>query len=626
MLRQLSKLFTASWGLVFLCCMAMAAEIEETKPATLEELQAAIQVVLEEQKVPAASIVMADQTGPVWVGALGKANIENDVDADEDTMFRIGSVSKMFVALAILKLQEEDRLSLDDKLADLAPEIAYTNPWEDTDPIRIVHLLEHTTGWEDIHLVEFAHNDPTPSTLKEGLDFHPHSRVSRWKPGSRMSYCNSGPPVAAYIIERITGQDFEAYVAENFFEPMGMDTMTYRLTPDVANLGATLYAGDTDPVDYWHILMRPAGSINASARDMARFLDFYLQRGAVAGKQLVSEASLKRMETAVSSSGARAGLEVGYGLYNYSSPHEQWVYREHNGGMQGGLAELSYLPEAGLGHVIMINSDNGRALRQISGLIRGFATRDLPVATIEKEIDVTQIHREIEGLYTGINPRNEFSYFLERILAVQRVWFEGNKLAVKRLLGGEARYFFPVSETQYKSAKTGLVSLVQTEDPLAGDVLQTRGATLKPVSGLQVYGSLAIAVLWGLSIASSLLFFLVWLTRKLRGKIPPGATIRIRVWPLLASVSVLGVIGLVTFAETDPFGLLGRPSAVSIGITVVTIAFALFALLGTYTCISERNTQMNRANYWHSTLASFTHLIIAVYLTWFGVIGVMMWA
>ncbi len=205
-------------------------------------------------------------------------------------------------------------MSLDDKLSDLAPEIEFENEWESTDPVRIVHLLEHTTGWDDIHLPEYGHNDATPATLKEGLDFHPHSRVSRWKPGSRMTYCNAGPPVAAYILQKITGQDFEDYVQENFFAPMGMQTMTYRLSADVEAKGVTLYDNRNTPQDYWHIIMRPSGSINSSTTDMQKLVSFFVNRGAVDGEQLISLASLQRMERVESTPAAAAGQEVGYGL------------------------------------------------------------------------------------------------------------------------------------------------------------------------------------------------------------------------------------------------------------------------------------------------------------------------
>jgi len=609
-----------------LICSMVFGDQAETIPSTLDELKTAVAAVIEEKEVPAVGIAMVNEDGPVWIGAIGKADIENDIDADEATLFRIGSTSKMFVALSILKLLEEGRLSLDDRLSDLAPGVAFENPWEDTDPVRLVHLLEHTTGWDDIHLPEYAHNDPGPATLKQGLDFHPHSRISRWKPGSRMSYCNSGPPVAAYIVEQITGQDFEEHVRENFFAPMGMASASYRLSDAVRARGATLYANGNQPQDYWHIIMRPSGSINASAQDMAKFLGFYLNRGAVGGRQLVSPASLKRMETTLSTSAALVGQQAGYGLHNYSSPYKQWVYREHNGGVNGGLTELAYLPEAKLGHAIMINSDDGVAFREVSKLIRGYETRHLSQKTISKEREVNDANRKIAGYYYPINPRQQVAYFLERILNIQKLWFEDDRLARKGLFGDEAIYYFPVTDKLYKSAETELVTLSETMDPLAGRVVHAGTVVLKPANPVLIFSQLAVLALWAIFIASSLLFFPVWLLRRVRGKIPGRGTVRVRLWPLLAGISVLSLAGLFMLGMADPFERLGKPTAISLGIMIATLAFALFAVLGVYTSVKERQTGMNRGAYWHSTLASLLHLALAVYLMAFGVIGLMTWA
>jgi CubicO group peptidase (beta-lactamase class C family) len=615
--------------LVLATCLAgghVSAEEEQIAPSTLPELKAAVAAVIEEQQVPAVSIAMVDASGPVWVGAIGKANLETGVDADENTLFRIGSTSKMFVALSILKLVEEGRLSLDDRLADLAPDVEFENRWEDTDPVRVVHLLEHTTGWDDIHLREYAHSDPTPATLKEGLDYHPHSRTSRWKPGSRMSYCNSGPPVAAYIVEKITGQDFEAYVSANFFDPLGMETATYRLNGDMETRGATLYANGNQPQPYWHIIMRPSGSINASAADMAKFVSFYVNRGHVNGRQLISPASLRRMETVESTNAARAGQQTGYGLHNYSSRHEQWVYREHGGGVNGGLTELAYLPEAGLGHAIMINSDNGSAFLEISRLVRDYETRSLKKKEISGKFQVSADARAIEGLYYPINPRQQVGYFLERVMAVQKLWFEGDRLARKDLLGDDVRYYLPVSDTLFQSAETGWISLTRTTDPLAGKVVHANNRVLKPVSPLVVYSQLGILLLWGLFIATSLIFFPVWLVRRMRGKIPPGPAIRIRLWPLLASVSVVAIVGLFMLGMNDVFVRLGAPTFFSIGIMLASLAYAAFAVLGIHTAYWHRNTAMNRGTWWHSSLASLVNVIVLFYLLYYGVIGLRTWA
>jgi CubicO group peptidase (beta-lactamase class C family) len=609
--------------------VGLAQEEEETfVPTTIEELLDAIGETMAEHDVPAVGLALVDASGPVWVGSLGKAVLETDKDADADTLFRIGSTSKMFVALSVLQLVEEGRLSLDDKLADLAPEVEFENPWEDTDPIRVVHLLEHTTGWDDIHLPEYAHNDPKPATLKEGLDFHPHSRSSRWKPGTRSSYCNAGPPVAAYIVQKITGQDFEDYVAANFFAPLQMNSATFRLSEGMKQNGATLY---TDGVaeEYWHIIIRPSGSINASPNDMAAFLRLFLGRGAVDGVQYVRPESIDRMERAESTNGARAGLEVGYGLNNYTSSHDNWVYHAHNGGVNGGLTEFAYLPEAGAGYAFMINTGSGAAFGEISDLIRNFQTRELAPPVIPEAVAVEDADRDVAGLYQGINPRQQVGYFLDRVLGVQRLWFEGDELQRKPLLGGDVDKYVYAGNGLFRSPDTGLIVLGRAEDPLAGEVVHVGSQVLKPVSSALVYGQLAVGILWGLVIATSFLYFLVWVVRKLLGKVPAGASTRIRVWPLLASLSTVGFVLLFSMgmsSTSDIFVTLGRPTAISVGVMLLSIALAVFAVLGVHASVKYRAAEMNRFNYWYCSVSSGIHLVVVFYLAWFGVIGIQTWA
>lgn len=601
------------------------AEEEPAPPATLDELKSTILDVMEEHEVPAAGIAMVDANGPVWIGALGKANVELDTDVDENSMFRIGSTSKMFVALSVLQLVEQGVLSLDDKLADLAPEIEFDNPWEDTDPVRIVHLLEHTTGWDDIHLPEYAHNKPAPVSLKEALDFHPHSRRSRWKPGSRMSYCNAGPPVAAYVVAKLTGQDFEDYVQAHFFDTLGMRTATYRLSENVRERGVMLYTNG-EPQDYWHISMRPSGSINASPVDMARFASFFVNRGRVDGVPLLSEESLQRMETPTSTTAAVAGQEAGYGLNNYSSFHKNWVYREHNGGVNGGLTEFSYLPEARVGHAIMINSGNVAAYGEISDLVRDFETRELDTSAALDAPTVDAEHRDVAGLYYPINPRQQIGYFIERVFNAQRIFFVDNTLMLTPLLGGDPVAYVAASPDQYRQLETGAISLSRVVDPLAGPVVHAGSLVLKPASPVLVYGQLVIAALWGLAIATSLVYALIWGVRRWRGKIAPGPATRIRVWPLLAGLSIVAFVALFILGAEDPFVLLGTPTAISVGITLTTLLFALFAVVGAYVAVRDRGATMNRVNYWYSAGSSFLHLVVAAYFTWFGVIGLATWS
>jgi len=618
---------------VFIVLVSTTGFTKTAESNSLEELKKELIKIQSRYNIPAIGIAMVENNQTLWVGSLGKSSLEENIDADESSLYRIASTSKMLVSLSVLKLIEQGQLSLNDKLSDLAPEIEFSNPWEDSNPILLVNLLEHTTGWDEQHYPEFAHNDPTPTTLKQGLDFHPHSRTSRWVPGTRFSYTNSGPAVAAYVVEKVSGVRFEDFVQTHFLDPIGMKSASYFLTNTYKNKGVTLYNNENKPLPYSHMIMRPSGSLNASPNDMAQFLQFYINKGVVNGNRILSEKSLNRMEKVESTDGAKAGLIAGYGLNNYSSFHKQWVYREHNGGFEGAMAEFSYLPEARLGHAIMINKKHTRALEKISELIRNFETRNLVKQPLENQQTISDEHRKIEGLYNPINPRLQKLAFLFQFRSTKKLYFEGNTLIQEGILGGQKRYYLPISTTLYQSKDNNMASLVLVNDPLAGWVVHDssnnagsgNNVVLKPVAMWLGYSQLIIELSWLFVIVSSVFYFLIWVVRKLSGKIPSGATMRVRLWPLFSSLALISIVFFITVASSDYYKYLSRPTYVSIGIMLTTIVYALFSFVSLYTVIKERKSPMYRGNYWYNTYASIIHVLMTIYLFSFGAIGVMFW-
>ena len=187
-------------------CSAEKKEESQSPPQSIAELRQQIAKILKDTKTPGVSVAIVHRDGPEWVAGIGTADVATGRAATADTLFRIGSVSKGFASLAVLMLVNQGKLSLDDPVRKLAPEVWFENRWESTDPVRVVHLLEHTTGWDDIHPREFAKQTPPTVGLREAFDYDHRSRISRWRPGTRMAYCNAGPAVAAYIVEKITGQ------------------------------------------------------------------------------------------------------------------------------------------------------------------------------------------------------------------------------------------------------------------------------------------------------------------------------------------------------------------------------------------------------------------------------------
>lgn len=609
-------------------CLVLAyahgkAAFQDIPSNSIRELQSTITKIMEETNTPAVGIALVNREGPVWVTGLGTANRTEGTPANENTMFRIASVSKMFVALAILKLQEEGKLQLDDKVHDWAPEVKFKNRWEATHPVRIIHLLEHTTGWDEIHLTEIAHNDPAPIPLKDALDFHPHSRISRWLPGTRRAYSNSGYVVAAYIVEKITGIPYEQHIREQFLVPLNMRNTTFFNDEVYQKLGAVPYNGHLEELPYRHHLYRPAAAMNSSAREMAYLLRFFLTRGRTDSLQLLSRESLSSMEIPQSTPGAKAGLELGYGLGSFTTIHNGFVYHGHDGMIEGGLTELAYLPDHGVGHVFFINASNGEAFHRISNALRDFETQqidhntDLYETVYEGEITIKS------GYYVPINPRMQSGLFLDYLYGYERVNVAKDHVAKSWLFSGRSERFIPVSDSTFREEKTGKIGMVKAYDPLAGEVLYFDKLVMKRIPGVIVFGLLSLTTTWIILMVSGILTWVFVSVRSLIKGFNP--TFVLASYVTLVSFFYLAVLGLTTLGYTDPDRLLAKPSFLSISLLI----FSLLILLGTVwaliTVYRSRNKPVSPFVFWQMTILSALHVLVALYLLWFDVIPVMTW-
>ena len=244
----------------------------EVVTVDVEVLKAEIQKILDEHRIPGASVALVDKDRTIWAGGIGKADVAADVDVTAEHLFRVASISKSFTALAVLRAVEDGFFDLGSPVRELAPEVGFTNRWEGTHPITVAMLMEHTTGFDDLHFSETAKVDDPEITLAEGLAYHPHSRVSRWQPGTYTSYSNSGPAIAAYVIEKITGQAFEDYVREHVFDPLGMESSTFHVPRDAALMAKGYEADGVSEANYDHTIFRPSGGLSTSSQEMARYL------------------------------------------------------------------------------------------------------------------------------------------------------------------------------------------------------------------------------------------------------------------------------------------------------------------------------------------------------------------
>ena len=613
-----------------LACLCFADDkSEKQKPAqSIAELQQQLEKLLKDTHTPGVSVAIVHRDGPEWIAGLGESDVARHRATTPDTLFRIGSTSKAFASLSILVLAEQGKLSLDDTVRKLAPEVWFENRWEASDPVRVVNLLEHTTGWDDMHLHEYAVDAPPSLGLREALDSYHRSRISRWPPGTRMAYCNSGPPVAAYIVEKITHERFEDFVQQNLFLPIGMKTATYFPPPE--GTATTLYHPDgKTPYPYWNLVYRPAGSINASARDMAAYVQFYLNRGKVNGVQIVPAADIDRMENPASTWAAQDGLKSGYGLSNYWSLHEGFVYHGHNGGVNGGLTEMAYMPEYGVGYFYSINSGNGDAFSRVGKTIRAYVTAKLQKPALPPVASLPPDAAEWAGWYEPDSPRNEMTHFLERVAGLGVVSFKDGKLLTSSL-GGRNETFLPVAGRQFRYApkKDSLepaATLALLTPNTEGRFIEAGRLVLKQIPTWLAILEIVLTAFVALSVVSILIYAPFWILGGLSRKRRRPQERAMRVWPLVAVLSLVSVVVIFILCGNDLIERLGNLSAWSMALFLVTSIFALASAASAIALWRTPVGTVRRGVRGYSIAITLALLITTAYLAYWGVIGLRTW-
>ena len=594
-------------------------------PADLDQLKKDIQAMLDEAHVPGTSIALVTADQVIWAGGLGKADVARAVPVTDSTLFRVGSISKSFTALAILTLVEQGRLKLETPIRELVPNVEYTNRWEDTHPITVAHLLEHTTGFDDIHFVEVGKDDDPDITLEQGLAFHPHSRISRWPPGTHMSYANSGPAIAALVLETLTGQKFEIYVKEHVLDPLGMVNSTFRF-PANPDLLAKGYAADgKTETRYDHILLRPSGALNTSSREMSRFLRMMIDRGRLDETHLFRPETIARMERPTTTLAARAGHDFGYGLGNEASIVAGHGFHGHGGSTTTGfISTYAYSTELGVGYYVSTNMINGQlpaiAKRIVEFLAAGRVARKAPPI----RLDATQLAR-VAGSYQLATPRNQFMDFLYRFAWLWHVWEEDGRLFRKSLLGGEKTELIPVSEDAFRTEDQPVATLFLVTDERGTTYLQSGfEGQMRKISALTAWIQPVAAGLALLLMLSSVLFGLVWLVARLLGRMKqvPGS----HVWPeFLTSISLFGGF-LLTAVNLKVIDDLVRISVATLAFFLGTLAFALLSAYLAFRLVRPVPTPVGPVLRNWSRIVSIACVGTAIFLMREGVIGLRLWA
>jgi CubicO group peptidase (beta-lactamase class C family) len=312
------------------------------------------------------SIVTSD--GVRFQRGYGYADIETKIPYTKDTLQNVGSISKTFIGISLMQLVEENRIRLDDDINRYLP-FKVVNPYFPTEPILIRHLAEHTSTLQDTEefwSYDYFLEEPVPTgrgnmaevdLLSPGNKRIPLDQLIRnivttdgiWykksnflnqRPGTQFEYSNLGAALAAYIVERVSGESFADYTDKRILKPLGMTDSAWFLSKIDKSRYATHYMGEMKVVPLYAFSSYPDGGLISSVED----LSFYLME-MIRGYE--GESKLLRRESFQAMMSGTANYGIFWNLRNGAIGHE--------GGDPGIRTAMFFNPSTDVGFVVFTN-------------------------------------------------------------------------------------------------------------------------------------------------------------------------------------------------------------------------------------------------------------------------------
>ena len=305
--------------------------------------------------IPALSIALVDDQHVVWARGFGEADPVRHVAATADTVYRVGSVSKLFTDLAVLQLVNEGRVDLDAPVTRYLPEFAPGNPYGT--PITLRHLLSHRSGL--VREPPVGHYfDPTEPTLDETVRSLNQTELV-YAPGTRTKYSNAGIAVVGAVVQRVRGEPFATTIERTLLNPLELRSSQFApnaaLTDRLARGVMWSYDGQSIATPRFALGTAPAGNLVSTVNDLGRFLSAVLD----GGRGVVKLETFQRMlEPQFAKPGERPGFGLGFALSELDGTRRIG----HSGAVYGFATEVAALPEEKLGVAVIAAKDCANGL------------------------------------------------------------------------------------------------------------------------------------------------------------------------------------------------------------------------------------------------------------------------
>lgn len=399
----------------FLCVYSSVALSKENNDKG-EDVSTLINVWLEAQKdyqnIPFISGVVVKDQKILWSGAFGSANLEVPVIGNENTINSICSTSKVFTATAIMKLVDQGKISLDDKVKDILPKYAVNQKFPEGGSVTVRSLLSHSSGLpRDTNHAYWSgpeHYFPTENEMFESLS----TQATERPVGEDVSYSNIGYSLLGLIIEKVTGETYKSYVESSIFEPLNMSNSVVEMQSSLyGNKHAIGYTavnreGKRKTANFYQTkAMQAAAGISTTALDLAKFAMWQFRLADGSEAEIMQPSTLKSMyKTQGKASEKSDEPQRGFG-YAVSTDKKGTEWAMHNGTCPGYANFIKMDVTNKMAYAILTNANRVNTYSYVHGLIDILSRAELIKPEVKPGIELSQ--------YTGfynLNPWNSEYY------------------------------------------------------------------------------------------------------------------------------------------------------------------------------------------------------------------------
>ncbi|AEM70745.1 beta-lactamase [Allomuricauda ruestringensis DSM 13258] len=578
--------------------------------AQTHPLDKKIDTILEKYQVPGAAIALVNKDTVVYSGYFGKSDIKTGKSVNERTQFTIGSISKTFLALGTMKAQEQGKLNISKPLKEVIPSFNFTNEYNENQPLKLIHLLEHTSGFDEAHFDIFARTDSN-TPLHTVLAQSQSALTTRWAPGSYYSYNTLNYIAAAYILEESVKGSFETFMTKHILNPLKMDVATYH--PAENTHRAKGYASSLEE-PFPNLPQWPAGSLTTNLKGMQNFTQLFLNEGTFKGNRLVEATSIQAMETPESSQLARNGVDFGYGKGLMQEFVGNDIFYGHNGSYGGFLSEFGYSKKQDIGYIILLNDrDASKAIKEIKKeLLASYKVKPEP----EPAIAPLNLEK-FEGAYQPITFNVEVLYPFMRLIDLQIMNAEGSHLIQTSMMGGAVQWM-PVADGIFKKDNEPQATTLFVDDNES--TIWLGETSYHKISRMGAYIQFYLALLCVLIVIVSFFTLGILLIRKLilKRTITKGILVNFSAILFL----VIAISGLLFLYDPEKL--------YSSGAIIYYLGSWLFLIVSVWSfyyfiSILLKKARSGKLMRFHTGISSISCMIIASYLLYWGLIGLKLW-